>query len=144
MSWYQTPLISKNWLQSQASFGIDRVVKTKLEHTQYPLYLKHRFSLNSTPTINDQLHLSMKVDDGAVVYLNGNELMRHNLPTGKLGFDTQSLTRINNTNEDKFQTFILPSTHLKKGINDLSVQVMQFNKESSDIYFDLKLSLHKP
>ncbi len=86
-----------------------------------------------------KLILSARVDDGAIFYLNGVELQRTHLPDGPL--DQSSRANSRTKSEKKFTTFILPVDQLKQGHNILSASVYQFEKKSTDMFFNTRLLL---
>ncbi len=78
-------------------------------------------------------------DDGAVVYLNGKELLRSNLPTGTIGAATLASTTVGGTDESTiFETDIDPNL-LVAGDNVFAVEVHQSAVDSSDLKFGLRL-----
>ncbi|MCK6501109.1 MAG: Ig-like domain-containing protein, partial [Nitrospira sp.] len=77
-------------------------------------------------------------DDSAVIYLNGQEVVRDNLPNGVITFST--LASETTDNENGIRTFVIPSTGLSAGNNVLAVEVHQSATTSSDLSFDLELS----
>ena len=83
------------------------------------------------------LTLSLKRDDGAVVYLNGTEVARDNMAEGDVTFETLSTGAADDGNN--FHDFMIASSHLEEGNNVLAVQVHQVSEGSSDLSFDLKL-----
>ena len=84
------------------------------------------------------LRLHLKRDDGAVVYLNGTEVARDNLPDGEIRFDTLA----ENASDDgqTFHEFELNAADLVAGENLLAVEVHQVSTSSSDLSFDLRLT----
>ena len=52
-------------------------------------YFRRTFSV-SNPALYDSLELRLLRDDGAVVYINGLEVMRSNMPDGSIGFETEA------------------------------------------------------
>ncbi len=86
------------------------------------------------------LNLSLIRDDGAVVYINGVEVWRTNMPTGTIGYKTLASTAVDGANESAwFSTSVSPST-LTAGANVIAVEIHQNAATSSDISFDLKLT----
>ncbi|MBI5383221.1 MAG: PKD domain-containing protein [Verrucomicrobia bacterium] len=79
-------------------------------------------------------------DDGAVVWLNGRELFRSNMPTNAIGSSTMAASTVNGTGEQTFFVTNLPSTHLRAGTNVLAVEVHQAAANSTDLGFNLELS----
>ncbi|MCL5098964.1 MAG: lamin tail domain-containing protein, partial [Candidatus Omnitrophica bacterium] len=69
------------------------------------------------------LNLSFIVDDGAVVYLNGAEVYRYNLPAGPITFSTLALSGV--LDPQPFGPISLPANALVAGRNVLAVEVHQ-------------------
>jgi len=75
-----------------------------------------------------------------VLYLNGVELLRDNLPSQTITPSTPATTSISGAGELAWQSFIVPSTALLSGTNVIAVEVHQPEPSSSDLGFDLRLS----
>lgn len=83
------------------------------------------------------LTVRLKRDDGAVVYLNGTEIMRSNLTNQPL---THLSLAINaSDNGTTFQVTNVTAGALVSGTNVLAVEVHQSSVSSSDLNFDLAL-----
>jgi len=78
-------------------------------------------------------------DDGAVVYLNGVELVRHNMPAGALSSETTAASGVGSVEESEWFTFEVSPDTLVAGTNILAVEVHQSSGTSSDVSFDLTL-----
>jgi hypothetical protein len=78
-------------------------------------------------------------DDGAVVYLNGTEISRQNMPAGPITYQTLATLTVNAPEESTFFQQILPPTLLVNGVNTIAVEVHQVNGFSSDLSFNLEL-----
>ena len=102
-------------------------------------YFRHEFNLDSLDGI-EGMKLSLNRDDGAVVYLNGVEILRSNMPEGSITFSTLSEAVVDSTTEDVYFDHTLPAQRLRVGKNVLAVEVHQCNMVSSDLYFDIELS----
>ena len=100
-------------------------------------YFRKSFSLKNKQSITS-LTLSMKIDDGAVVYLNGNEIVRHNMPDGTIAYNTLASTSA--TDESRFISFPISNEFLVNGNNVIAVEVHQSSASSTDVSFDLELS----
>jgi acid phosphatase type 7 len=86
------------------------------------------------------LTLRLLRDDGAVVYLNGVEVWRTNMPSGTVGHLTPASVAIAGADESTFvQTTISPAL-LVNGTNVLAIELHQSGGTSSDISFDLQLT----
>jgi uncharacterized repeat protein (TIGR02543 family) len=102
-------------------------------------YFRHTFQV-ADPALIASLSLKLLVDDGAVVYLNGEEVVRKNLPAGEISHLTLATLAVGGTDETTFSTFNLPASGLLPGDNVLAVEVHQSAGNSSDLSFDLGLT----
>ena len=92
----------------------------------------------------ENLSLELLRDDGAVVYLNGREVFRGNMPAGAVNFRTLASATVGGADESTFfQTFVAAS-NLVTGSNLLAVEIHQAATNSSDLSFDLKLGGVRP
>lgn len=101
-------------------------------------YYRRTFQINDLATVKE-LALKLIRDDGAVIYLNGNEILRSNMPTGTVSFSTSALTAVSGTDESTFYEFTIDKTYLLNGANVLAVEIHQSGATSSDVSFDLSL-----
>ncbi len=103
------------------------------------VYFRRSFQVSDFAQFSD-LTLGLVRDDGAVVYLNGTEILRDNMPTGTIGYKTRASRDISNRNEEMaFTWYDLPTTLLKNGENVIAVEVHQFAPNSDDLSFNLEL-----
>ncbi|MCF8335448.1 MAG: CotH kinase family protein, partial [Bacteroidales bacterium] len=102
-------------------------------------YFRHTFSVEDTSKYK-KLSIDLLRDDGAVVYLNGEEVIRSNMPGGEITYDTTASDYLSGQEESTFKTFTIDKDHLNPGENILAVEIHQANSTSSDISFDLGLS----
>ena len=103
-------------------------------------FFRHEFDL-SDPTSVVDFELRMKVDDGAVVYLNGVEVVRLNMPMDVVAtFETAATGEISNE-RDWQRLFIgcMDAIDLMETGNVLAVSIHQANSGSSDIRMDVDL-----
>lgn len=85
------------------------------------------------------LNLKLLRDDGAVVYLNGQEIRRDNLPAGTITSSTFASGAIPNADEQVFFPSTAPAGLLVNGKNVIAVEIHQATASSSDLSFDLEL-----
>lgn len=78
-------------------------------------------------------------DDGAVVYLNGVEVLRTNMPGGTITSSTLASSTVGGANERTPVMFTPSPTLLVQGANTLAVEIHQVSGSSSDISFALEL-----
>jgi hypothetical protein len=108
-------------------------------------WFRHTFILEGAGRYGS-LRVRLQRDDGAIVYLNGTELFRDNLPEGVLTNSVRALSGQGGTDETLWRTFIVPASALREGRNVVAVQVHQAALDSSDIGFDVELTgiVHPP
>lgn len=100
-------------------------------------YFRKDFQLDSTEEIS-KLTANLVRDDGAVVYLNGEEVYRTNLPDSEIAFDTLASNAVNDERDS--HSFEIDPSLLSEGKNVLAVEVHQVNQTSSDKFFSLSLA----
>jgi hypothetical protein len=101
-------------------------------------YFRHVFTVDD-PAAIDQLQLKLMRDDSAVVYLNGSEIVRDNLPAGSIDASTRAVASVGGATESQWFSFAPPVGRLVAGSNVLAVEVHQSGPTSSDISFNLSL-----
>jgi hypothetical protein len=97
-------------------------------------YFRRSFTVENAEAF-EAILLRLKRDDGAVVYLNGEEVHRVNMPSGQIDHETLAVDAID---IDWDPEVTLPQT-LREGANVLAVEIHQGSRDSSDISFDLEL-----
>jgi hypothetical protein len=100
-------------------------------------YFRKAFSVADTTGFS-ALSGSVLFDDGVVIYLNGEEIYRNNMPAGAITNNT--LASAGQDAETTFFGFSIPKGKVKIGTNVLAVEVHQNVSTSSDISFNLELS----
>lgn len=98
-------------------------------------YYRYRVNLDNLVGKSD-FQITVFVDDGAAVYVNGTEVGRTNLPSGVL---TDS-TFASSANNGITSSFNVPASLLKEGVNIIAVEVHQCNATSSDVIFNLSMT----
>ncbi|GAB2947865.1 hypothetical protein GCM10027048_11060 [Hymenobacter coalescens] len=101
-------------------------------------YFRKTFTVGSLTGFTG-VKLRLKRDDGAVVYLNGTEVHRSNMPSGPVAYNTFASATVDAANESTFFETVLPKSVLTAGTNTIAVEVHQDRVSSSDISFDLEL-----
>lgn len=101
-------------------------------------YFRKTFNV-ANPAAITGLTLNLVLDDGAVLYLNGTEFARQNMPTGTIGNSTLASTEVSGAAKYLVTPITVPTNLLVSGNNVLAVEVHQVTRTSSDIRFDLSL-----
>jgi hypothetical protein len=92
------------------------------------------------PSAYDGLTLRVLRDDGAIVYLNGTEVFRSNMPTGTVTAATFASSVVPDANERSYVSTAVNPARLVAGTNVLAVEVHQSDATSSDLSFNLELT----
>jgi hypothetical protein len=100
-------------------------------------YFRRTFNL-ADPAAVTSLNLQLLRDDGAVVYLNGSDIYRNNMPGGAIGYLTPALGAV--PDENAWYSSPVNPGYLVPGLNILAVEIHQANGTSSDISFDFELT----
>lgn len=103
-------------------------------------YFRKNFSVTSTDNLQD-ISARILFDDGVVVYLNGQEVYRNNLPEGIIDYNTLAPVFIDP--ERTFHSFTISKDLLQTGNNTIAVEVHQNSGGSSDLSFDFVMSTVK-
>jgi hypothetical protein len=84
------------------------------------------------------LALEVLADDGSVLYHNGVEVARDNMPAGPITATTPTADYRTGLGETQWHTFTVPASALVDGTNVLAVEVHQ-GAGSTDVSFDARL-----
>jgi hypothetical protein len=100
------------------------------------VYLRDDFTI--TGAIPNTLKLSVFVDDGAIIYINGVEVSRLHVTAGTKNFNSTS----GETHDAAWEDVTLTNTgsYLVAGTNTIAVQVLNTSSGSSDLNYNLVLS----
>jgi hyaluronate lyase len=79
-------------------------------------------------------------DDGAVVYLNGAEVWRENMPAGPVSFSTFAASSVTGSNQTQWVTRVLSPASLVNGTNVVAVELHQDAPATPDARFDFALT----
>jgi hypothetical protein len=101
-------------------------------------YFRMRFNVVN-PAAFTALKVRLLRDDGAVVYINGTEVRRDNMPTGTIGYTTLASTALGAPAESTIYETSIGTASLVAGNNVIAVEVHQANATSTDVSFNLEL-----
>lgn len=143
-AWKEVGFDDSGWSKGKAELGYgdgdeNTVVESGSDSNNKYIttYFRKGFTITDKTAVTS-LEMFLKVDDGAVVYLNGNEVHRSNLPTGAINYQTIANTAVGGTDESTFNSFSVDTKYLINGTNVVAVEVHQSSSSSSDLGFDLE------
>ena len=140
-NWFSPDYNDNTWNNGNAQFGygnkgeITTISYGADANNKYPTaYFRKSITINQLDKKNDFI-ITLFVDDGAAVYINGTEIGRYNITQGNLSFNTYADTY----NNGDYVDFIVNKNLLVEGNNLIAVEVHQCIATSSDLIFDLSL-----
>ncbi len=101
-------------------------------------WFRHTFTV-ADAALFDALRLELQRDDGAVVYVNGVEIVRDNLRSSAVTPTTLATTSVGGTDETVWNVFTAPATALVTGTNTVAIELHQAAPDSSDLGLDVRL-----
>jgi len=137
-AWYSPSFDDSQWGEGPAELGYGDTQATVIDGSpvRASYYFRHTFD---SPAAYDNLTLNVVRDDGCVVYLNGVELGRSNMPAGDIYWDTWAAS-VTTNESDWWGISVDAAATIQPGTNVLAVSVHQAHSTSSDVSFDLELS----
>lgn len=144
-AWSQVGFDDSAWASGPAELGYgDGDEATLLPAGSTPRYVTAYFrsTVNvANPAAYNSLLLDLVRDDGAVVYINGTEVGRDNLPAGPIAYtQLANVGYSTRTEETTPVRFTVPATALVAGTNTIAVEMHQYDQWSGDLSFSLKIS----
>ncbi len=104
---------------------------------RYPTaYFRKAFNVVN-PSVVTGLVMNARINDGMVVYLNGKEILRNNLPGGTVTYATLAPLSVPST---AWTSALLATNGLIQGTNMVAVEVHQAAVNSPDLIMDMTLT----
>ena len=143
VNWKTSSYSDTQWKQGAARIGYDNNnwhTGLNTETTGYlpTYYFRKSFNLATAPLATDEFVLDYVIDDGMIVYVNGVEAGRYNMPSGTMSYNDVATTYAHDNPDTEQMT--LKGSLFKKGKNVIAVEVHNNNTTSSDILWDASLS----
>ncbi|WP_346985252.1 alkaline phosphatase PhoX [Chryseobacterium sp. POE27] len=126
------------WSQGNGPLGYGDPVTTTTANGLITAYFAKDFTVNLNDLSND-MELGVMRDDGIIVYLNGEEVVRDNMPSGTIDFTTWSSTIISGSAENVYNVFTIPKSKFVNGTNRISIELHNRGADSSDLRVDAYL-----
>ena len=141
-SWRDRAFDDSNWRPGTAPLGYGDRVATRVsfgsnaDRKHVTTYFRHSFEARNHYT---ELHLRVRRDDGVVIYINGTEVTRSNMPSGRIRYDTLAARVFTGSSERMYYTIPIRAA-VAPGTNVIAAEVHQGERLSSDLVFDLELT----
>lgn len=146
--WYKNQNY-QNWKTGKSPLGyVSKLVTTPInpgnnqENEVNTKYFSKRITITDLSKFKG-FEFKLQKDDGAVIYVNGKELYRDNMPDGHITKNTRPIKVINTEEEESlFNVKFFDSSVFTSGINTISARVDQSNSYYSDCLFSLEIIGH--
>lgn len=125
-----------SYSESKAPFCVAKNSATVLKSDARTVYLSKTFELDNAQIAND-LKLSYMAADGFVVYVNGTEVVRHNMPEGTVNYSTYAKKAA--ANKYDVGCITIAKSKFSKGKNVVAVELHLAESSSSELYWDAAL-----
>jgi hypothetical protein len=144
-SWRNVSFSDADWPSGMAQLGYGdggeaTVISygSSTSNRRITYYFRRSFDVLN-PDAFDALSVRFVRDDGCVIYLNGVEVARSNMPPGAISHTTLATTAIGGADESAWIEAPVDRSLLVAGANVLAVEIHQQSPSSSDVSFDLEL-----
>ncbi len=142
-AWNSAAYDDTAWPSGSALFYVETAAIPGTKNTPLTLgsttyYFRTRFNFVGDPK-GALLRLTTILDDGAIFYLNGQEIYRLGMPTGAVDQSTFAARTVGDAAQEGPQE--VPALGLRSGENVIAVEVHQVNAGSSDIVFGAAVDL---
>ena len=147
--WTAVEYDDADWMFGNGVLGYgDGVEATMLSYgedanNKYPTYyFRHTFNVEDASQIGSLLFHTLK-DDGVVVYVNGVEAFRTNMPEGAVTYNTYASSTVGGEDETTYE-LVETANLLQNGTNVIAVELHQASANSSDLGFDMEVNFNLP
>ncbi len=123
------------WTNASASFGYNRGQTTTITSGNITSYYLKTINV-SDPSVFSGFDMIYSYDDGIVVYVNGVEVRRANMPAGTISFNTVA----SGNNYTTGATYTIPAGYFTAGNNIIAVEIHQRTANSNNCFFDMSLT----
>jgi len=107
-------------------------------------YFRKTFQLSAADLLIPVFMISLLRDDGAIVYINGKEVIRTNMPRSNVNYLTLAISSVSLQAESRYDVYLVDPSYFVAGTNVIAVELHQESANSSDISFDLEISTLVP
>ncbi|MFW0110113.1 fibrinogen-like YCDxxxxGGGW domain-containing protein [Rothia sp. P13129] len=145
-SWREVDTDVTGWYNATAPMGWNSAqLRTELNSNVFKqptsMYTRKEIQIEN-PSDYVSLELNMRLDDGAIVYVNGKEVKRHNMPSGYVDALTRATAAPADWSAINNPVIIqIPASDLIEGKNVIAVETHGFTNWWARVSFDLSATL---
>lgn len=137
--WINPGFDTSGWLTGNGPLGYGDPVTTTIKKPLITAYFTKNFTVNLSD-LSATMELGVMRDDGIIVYLNGEEVVRDNMPTGVITYNTFSSTTVDGSSESVYNIFSIPKSKFVQGVNKIAIELHNRSVSSSDLRMDAYLN----
>jgi DNA-binding beta-propeller fold protein YncE len=148
--WFMPEFDDSSWEVGPSPLGYgDSYIETEVDYgpdddNKYiTTYFRSVFTLGALDDVISA-EIGIMLDDGAVLYVNGEEMLRINMPVGEITHETEATSVMDPPDESEIGTYVIDYTLFQEGDNWMAVEVHQGDESSSDKALDLSLTIISP
>ena len=139
-AWRGIGFDDSSWASGPAQLGFgNQGEATVTQKNGITTYFRRTFTVVDASEVTT-LEMEILRDDGAVIYLNGVEVYRTNMPGGVITYRTRASTDVSGAKETQWYLASLDESLLVSGDNTLAVEVHDRKTKIKDLSFDLQLN----
>lgn len=143
-TWTMPDYNDNSWLYGNAPFwygsGSGGTQLTDMQNSYTTVFLRKKFEVTTPDSLMGNLVATFKYDDGFRVWINGQLAFERNAPTANT-YDAVAPAAQNMVSAPVTDSISSSKVELVKGMNTICILVFNVSLSSSDIYFDMQLTL---
>lgn len=145
-TWIMPDYSDASWQVGNAPFwygsGSGGTQLTDMQNSYTTVFLRKQFEVTIPDSVMGNLVATFKYDDGFRVWINGHLAFERNAPSAST-YDAVAPAPINMVSTPDSDSISSGKVELVQGKNTICVLLYNVSLSSSDIYFDMQLSLSK-
>lgn len=140
-AWRASNFNDSQWETGSGHFGFgDGDEDTLLQSGFVTYYFRKKVMVENVDDL-ETIIFHIIHDDGAVVYVNGVEVIRSELmPQGEINYLTGTTTFVPNDQENSFFSYPVNKSYFVSGENSIAIEIHNQKPSSSDVSFDCKIT----
>jgi hypothetical protein len=138
-TWKDPAFDDSGWPSASAQFGFGAAYTTVLGSNPTTTYFRKTVSITGVNAYTGYT-LTYQRNDGVVIYVNGTELTRDNMPAGTISYNTSASSKLSAAGNSSTLTATIPASSLVEGNNVIAVEVHQHSTGAADMRFQMSLA----
>lgn len=146
-AWREASFKVENWTYGNGPLGYTNPSATEISYGEdannkyITYYFRKTIDVEDVNNLPESIDFGLNLDDGAIVYLNNQEVFRTNMPEGEVDYLTEATDAISGGDESTYFIFNFETSELPfvDGENVIAVEIHQDRPHSSDLSFDMEI-----